>query len=126
MESTDYIPFFSAVIGGLLVALLPFFVALGIARLGTLPRRVTFSALCTLLTYGRNGRSICCAGAFASGIHSPGANLVFARTPYARQCCRLLCGVPRLRDGVRATGAHGRLASLAPEALGGCACRAGR
>ena len=52
MESTDYILFFSAAIGGLLVALLPFFVALGIARLGTLPRRVTFSALCTLLTYG--------------------------------------------------------------------------
>jgi len=52
MESADYILFFAAVIGGLLVALLPLFVALGIARLGALPRRFTFSALCTLLTYG--------------------------------------------------------------------------
>lgn len=52
MESADYILFLAAVIGGLLVALLPFFVALGIARHGSLPRRGTFSALCTLLTYG--------------------------------------------------------------------------
>jgi hypothetical protein len=52
MESADYILFFAIVIGGLLVALLPFLVALGIASLGSLPRSFTFAALCALLTYG--------------------------------------------------------------------------
>jgi hypothetical protein len=52
MESTHYILFFAAVIGGLFVALLPFFVALGVAHFGSLPRRLRFSALCALLTYG--------------------------------------------------------------------------
>ena len=52
MESADYILFFAAVIGGLLVALLPLFVSLGIAHFGSLPRRFTFASLCAVLTYG--------------------------------------------------------------------------
>jgi hypothetical protein len=52
MGSADYILFFAIVIGGLLVALLPFFVAFGIAHFGSLPRKFTFAALCALLTYG--------------------------------------------------------------------------